>query len=146
MSLYRLLYVSQSCLPSDRATAIVSSIVEVSRVRNARENINGALLFTGKHFAQVLEGKREAVCRLMSDIEGDPGHRDIEIVHQGEVARSMFERWAMAYCGPVTYVERLIADVRGASNDPFRSRFRVAALEEFIHRFVLTSATAPMAS
>lgn len=122
--------------------AIVGSIVEVSRERNAREHINGALLFTGSAFVQVLEGERDAVRALMRDIEGDRGHRDIEIVHQGDGERRMFERWAMAYCGPVTYVEGLIKGVRGASKDPSAFRVQVATLEQFVRSFVLSSSAA----
>lgn len=75
-----LLYVTRSVIaPDDTATA-VRAIVAVAQSRNADLNVTGALLFTGSHFAQILEGKAEAIGLLLASIRRDPRHRDIVVV------------------------------------------------------------------
>lgn len=109
---YRLLYVSRSLLPEGTADEAVTSIIEVSQVRNTREKITGALLFSGDHFVQVLEGEMAAVLRLMGDISADPRHTDIEIAEQGSVPTRLFAAWSMGYWGRSQFVSRLVREMR----------------------------------
>jgi len=136
---YRLLYVSTSRLPQAEADDIVASIIDVARRRNSREGITGALLFTGSSFAQVLEGKAEAITALMADIRRDRGHHEIEIVQQGRVSSPQFARWSMAYCGRSTYVRQLVEAVRADPDDPRHRRAARNALLMFMQQSALHS-------
>lgn len=110
--MYRLIYTSRSRLPDAEADAVVAGIVEVSRHRNAREDITGALMFTGGTFAQILEGEADAVRRLMADIRRDRAHADIEVAHEGDVPARAFADWSMGYWGRSRYVAGLVEAVR----------------------------------
>ena len=78
----RLLYVSESYIsPSDTATS-VSEIVKHAQNKNDEIGITGALIFTGQHFAQVLEGPVDAISILMDNICNDARHGNILIAYK----------------------------------------------------------------
>lgn len=115
-----LTYVSKSRLASEDAEE-VDAIVEASRKNNARVGITGALLFTGRDFAQTLEGDRQAVLDLMERIKRDPRHDQVEIVHQSDNPVRSFANWSMAYRGLTTYVQRHVDAARDRSAHSFGS-------------------------
>lgn len=86
----------------------IEKIVEVARSRNAQLDITGALIFTEMRFAQVVEGRAEAIEDLMVSIRRDERHRDVQIVEVAEISTRRFPDWAMAYSGPSFYVDRHI--------------------------------------
>jgi len=135
----RLIYVSRSRLPEAEADDAVRAIVRVSRERNAREGISGALLFTGTGFAQVLEGGVDAVLLLMRDIERDSRHEAVEIVRQEKIAARRFGDWTMAYAGTSGYVRAQVEAARGAARDPAGKAADVAALLRLLHGFAVHS-------
>ena len=71
-------------------------------------DVTGALVFTGKNFAQVLEGRREAVEELMQSINKDERHRDVDVVAVDEIKERRFPGWSLAYAGPSIFVDRHI--------------------------------------
>ena len=89
----RLIYLSLAVanLSEDQVAAIVS----VSSLRNDEAGITGMLWFNGMHFAQVLEGEREAVAMTMRRIVQDDRHREIELVSDGDDDRRLFGSWGM---------------------------------------------------
>lgn len=134
--MFRLLYVSRSCLPEAQADGILDGIVAVSHARNACEGITGALMFTGASFAGVLEGERDAVLALTADIAQDRGHHDVWIAQEGIVKARQYDRWSVAYRGRSTYSQRLVESVRTASDDHMQLRGAVNALSRFIRECV----------
>ena len=94
-SIERLMYVSravQTLRPPD-----VESLVMCSQERNATEGITGALLFTGQHFSQTIEGPRGAVERIFRSISDDPRHEALHVLFRRAVPVRRFDRWRMAY-------------------------------------------------
>jgi len=103
-----LLYVSVSKLSGATALQEVEAIVTGSMVKNARQGITGALIFTGSHFAQVLEGDDERVDALMREICLDNRHSCVTVIRRWPVSVRRFESWSMAYSGGATYIGRPI--------------------------------------
>jgi hypothetical protein len=103
--LISLLYVSKA-IPAPDADDRVQAIVDVSIPRNASLDVTGALVFTGPHFAQVLEGPEEAVEELMVSIRRDARHRDVDVVESVEIPARRFTGWSLAYSGPSYFVDR----------------------------------------
>lgn len=99
-----LIYVSRR-LATD---ADIRDIVEISRARNARLQVTGALIATEARFAQVLEGSRGAVDELMDSIHRDPRHERVEVVQDRSSNERQFPDWTMAYSGGAVFAERLI--------------------------------------
>jgi hypothetical protein len=107
-----LFYVSRSTMDSPQQAGI-EDIASVARSRNAALDVTGALVFTGTHFAQLLEGPQAAIEELMKAIRSDHRHRDVDVVLNGPVATRRFDGWSMAYSGPSSFVRRRIEPLVG---------------------------------
>ena len=125
---YRLIYSSAATWEMGRGD--LEQMLEESRLRNAKRDITGVLVFVDGVFLQVLEGARDDVEDLMVSIRRDPRHRDIKVFHEEEVDRRTFPTWRMAYLSPqaadvsawvglegATSIESVLATLRG---DPDR--------------------------
>jgi hypothetical protein len=98
-ALLQIVYFSRAQV-SGRAEDIaetIRGILSVARTTNPALGITGALLFDGKHFAQVLEGPRGRVTDLLHHIQLDSRHSHISIVQEERVSERDFGGWAMAY-------------------------------------------------
>ncbi len=113
----RLLYCSISLLELPSAIDEVASIVRTSAAHNASINVTGALIYTGSHFAQALEGEASHVERLMKSITADRRHRRVTVIHQDDVSTRRFSRWGMAYRGSATYVGNRIEELLRSQSD-----------------------------
>lgn len=133
-----LLYISRSTIAPEEAEAVVAGIVAASVTRNAAAGVTGALLFTGTHFAQALEGDKAAIEDLMHRVTCDTRHDEIVIVEQGSLEQRRFETWSMAYFGPSQFVSRHVTRLL---NDPSPAERRRAAdwLGELLCEFAARS-------
>lgn len=87
-------YVSRSAVES---TAEVQQIVRVSRIRNGEHGVTGLLVYSGEHFAQVIEGQAEDLAPIIDSIRRDPRH---QIVWERPLTSSddrWFGDWSMGY-------------------------------------------------
>ena len=98
---YRLIYTSRSLLGAVEETrvAAVAEILARSQAHNAHVGVTGALLFNGGCFAQVLEGRRDAVEATFERIQRDPRHRDVAVLQCEPVAERGFPHWSMGFVG-----------------------------------------------
>ncbi len=96
-SLHRFLYVSElsPAMPSN----VVGQILRHSRERNSVQQFSGALLFDGERFCQLLEGESAAVQALMTNIERDPRHGNLNVMFHAAVAPPrLMTLWQCGYC------------------------------------------------
>lgn len=108
LELSMLLYVSESLiLPRNTGTEL-AMIVDHSTRRNSALGITGSLVFTGAHFAQVLEGPPENLQALMASIQRDPRHTNIFVCLNDRISTRQFAKWALAYAGPAQYIARQV--------------------------------------
>ena len=93
--LVRLLYASRSTSEID--DALLSTILERSGRYNTEYGITGILCTypQGKVFLQALEGGREAVNALYSNIVRDPRHHDVTLLEYAEITERRFSSWRM---------------------------------------------------
>lgn len=114
------LYVSECRLPPSWVEATVTDIVAVSRTRNATLGVTGALLFTGRRFAQFVEGPSDGVAAVRDSIERDARHAAIRTVLAESRQDRQFDRWSLAYAGSSlfvsTRVESALDDARSADD------------------------------
>lgn len=108
LSLSQVFYVSRSlATPTD-----VTRILRCAREQNSRCGVTGSLLFTGGHFAQVLEGTPEAVAHTMDIIGADPRHEALMRLVEGDLTQRRFGAWSMAFAeapGADDLIEQLLA-------------------------------------
>ncbi len=91
--LYRIAYQSQPTVPV--TLQLVNAIVTPARRRNAAAGITGFLTFRPEWFLQVLEGERDAVCRVFASIEKDRRHHALVLLDQRPIAVREFPTWSL---------------------------------------------------
>jgi hypothetical protein len=112
MSLVRLAYISASLLADDpNARRKLADLLLASRRNNEQSEVTGALLATGRSFAQVLEGERDAVEATYERIARDKRHKDIVLTLYESIEVRRFPDWAMAALGPSHSAEQAVARV-----------------------------------
>ena len=130
-----LLYVSTSRIDPDMAEDVVAGIVAASIPRNRDRGLTGSIIFTGTHFAQILEGAPEMIDRLLASLGTDGRHGDLVVVARSPLSARRFGQWSMAYSGPSQFIGRQINRV---VNDPSPPELRRAAgwLTDVMREFV----------
>lgn len=101
-----LMYISESNLDCARAASVVATILDVSIMNNGLCGVTGALVYTGDHFIQVLEGEGSTIDGLLSNLETDLRHRSLKVVKTGPLPARRFISWSMGYVGPSNFVTR----------------------------------------
>jgi hypothetical protein len=122
VTLNSLLYVSTSQLAPEGADDEVLAIVRAAELRNASLELTGALLFSGTHFVQVLEGADEEVDVLLSSLQRDSRHRNLTVIVREPIASRRFADWRMAYSGPSQFVARHVTRVLNEKSPADRER------------------------
>jgi len=99
--LYRLVYYSRNAIfgLDEEVTGSVDAILATSQRNNARVGVTGALMFTDGLFAQVLEGRMEAVEEVFERIQLDDRHAEVQLLSFAPVETRVFPNWAMAFVG-----------------------------------------------
>lgn len=132
MVIWTIFYVSMATLHGEDPEAVLTAITETSVQRNGLANVTGALVFGGRHFAQILEGDREAVERIMASIAKDPRHRGVRYLENGPRPVRRFADWRVAFAGPSHFVQRQL--VQALDDADTVRRFRSC---ERLERFML---------
>jgi hypothetical protein len=99
---YSLLYISDNMATASSLDATTDAIVATSLRRNARLHITGALVATGGHFAQILEGPRASIGQLMDSIASDARHANVRVIDAHDIDQRFFPCWSLAYLGSRT--------------------------------------------
>ena len=93
--LYHLGYVSTEALKFSEEALV--ALLSEARNANADRNVTGLLLYREGSFYQVLEGSESAVMATFHDIEGDPRHKEVRILFNGETDVREFADWKMGF-------------------------------------------------
>ena len=112
----RLLYISDSRIDHLDADSFETEVVVAARIKNAILGLSGALLFTGAHFAQILEGPKPSIDAMMQSLQNDDRHENIAVIERSAIDTRRFADWQMAYFGPSQFVSRHVTRLlNGAS-------------------------------
>jgi hypothetical protein len=98
-------YVSRARSAFDESA--VRAILASARRHNPRLGISGCLLFSGRCFAQVLEGERAAVDELAACIATDPRHDAVRFLHRASRSDREYADWPMGYLHDVNLEDDL---------------------------------------
>ena len=91
MSVFQSFYVSRATDAFDHAS--IQSMLQGAQRSNAGLRITGCLLFSGRCFAQVLEGDEAAVTALTQRIATDPRHTDLRLLSKTRRAEREYADW-----------------------------------------------------
>ena len=104
-----LTYVSECRIAGSETVSEIELILACANERNARDKITGVLLFTGRHFAQTLEGAAPEVDGLFASIGRDWRHAVLAVVDRRVVVARKFPHWSLSYAGPSLFVAATVA-------------------------------------
>jgi hypothetical protein len=93
--LYHLGYVSTEALKFSEEALV--ALLSEARNANADRDVTGLLLYREGSFYQVLEGSESAVMATFQDIEGDPRHKEVRVLFDGETDAREFADWQMGF-------------------------------------------------
>ena len=93
--LYHLGYVSTEAVKFSEEGLV--ALLSEARNANADRDVTGLLLYREGSFYQVLEGSESAVKATFRDIEGDPRHKEVRILFDGETYAREFADWRMGF-------------------------------------------------
>ena len=83
--LYRIVFVSEMIGASGRDVQSVAEILGVSERNNRRDEISSAMMFHDGEAAQVAEGARADLDRLLTRLSNDPRHRNLRVLEDRPV-------------------------------------------------------------
>lgn len=106
-TLERLFYVSR--IAEADGPVDIQRILGPARMRNRRLDITGMLAYSGRHFAQVLEGAAAAVEQLVAAVARDTRHTDFTIVFRKTIVARHYGEWEMGYIEGFGAAERIEA-------------------------------------
>lgn len=111
MTDYRLVYYSENRVPSSQLSAEIETILAASRRNNVLVGITGALMFSGGHFAQVLEGSQAAIESTFERIQQDRRHGNVNLLEFSSAPTRGFQNWSMAFIGSSDDVTAEVKDI-----------------------------------
>ncbi|MBA4109790.1 MAG: hypothetical protein C0487_09385 [Leptothrix sp. (in: Bacteria)] len=93
--LRRVFYVSRADASVDSFT--MNDIVLRAQRSNRRMDVTGVLAYSGKHFAQVLEGSDEELAALTTKISRDKRHSDVVVLFDEPISKRDYGEWSMGF-------------------------------------------------
>ena len=115
----------------------LKKIILSCKKNNPSQGLSGALLFSDKYFAQILEGDRKAVTETFCRISQDPRHSDIVMLRAVPISERTFVDWSMAFAGQSEVVESLY-NKYSTFNEFNPAKMTADSLERFIEELVST--------
>lgn len=94
-NLKQIFYISRMAEGVDERA--IRNILTISRRNNRMLDVTGCLSFTGRHFAQVIEGREDAIAELTRRIYADPRHADFRLLVDRTTTLREHPLWSMAY-------------------------------------------------
>jgi hypothetical protein len=133
-----LIYVSRSRLLLPSQAGEIDRIVAGSIERNGRLQVRGALIFTERHFAQILEGPPSAIIELMDSIRRDERHEAVTVIEDKPIDGYRFPDWSLAYWGDAGYMDQHVARVLDKADALSRTQ-QTANLYELMQKLAQAS-------
>lgn len=94
MPMQQLIYASR---PFGYDTAALAGILSASRVRNAQNDITGALICRSDIYLQLLEGPVGKVENTFERILTDDRHVEVQVLVRSQIDDRLFPEWAMRH-------------------------------------------------
>jgi len=120
MKLETLAYVSEAA--PGLGLRDLKHILRRAREHNFRADVTGYLVYDGVWFAQLLEGRSEALDEIVARIEADSRHLGYNEILREEITQRCFEGWCMGCANLAAPVHVDTSELRGLIQDFVGSR------------------------
>ena len=88
-------YTSKYAGTAEDINAVLADIIKSSKINNVEHDITGLLFYHNGRFVQVLEGDKDSLERLMSILEKDDRHEDVQRIIDQSIKKRGFQEWSM---------------------------------------------------
>ncbi|WP_158622928.1 BLUF domain-containing protein [Aquabacterium soli] len=130
MPLKRLIYVSQAA--AAMSAPDLQRLQSLSERNNRRQDITGALGFTGRYFIQCIEGRAEPIDTLMRRIAADTRHTAVLELCTVDADRRLFDQWSMRYFDSHALDDDVHQVHQAGQRDPARAQWLIDRMTEFL--------------
>jgi hypothetical protein len=93
--MHLIIYTSKYVGRAEDLDDVLADIVVRSEINNLEFGITGLLFYQNGRFIQVLEGERDSLEGLMSILEQDDRHENIQRIIDQSIKKRAFEEWSM---------------------------------------------------
>jgi hypothetical protein len=93
--MHLIIYTSEYTGRAEDIDDVLTDIVTRSEINNLEFGITGLLFYHNGRFIQVLEGERDSLEGLMSILEKDNRHRNIQRIVDQTIKKRAFQEWRM---------------------------------------------------
>jgi hypothetical protein len=93
--MHLIIYTSKYVGRAEDIDDVLADIVVRSEINNLEFGITGLLFYQNGRFIQVLEGERDSLEGLMSILEQDDRHENIQRIIDQAIKKRAFEEWSM---------------------------------------------------
>jgi len=90
-----IVYTSEYIGKEEDINLVLDDIVKKSKINNPEHGITGLLFYHNQRFIQVLEGERDTLEGLMSILEKDNRHKNIQRILDQQIKKRGFKDWNM---------------------------------------------------
>jgi hypothetical protein len=94
--MHLIIYTSKYVGRPEDINDVLADIVSRSKINNLEHGITGLLFYHNGRFIQVLEGERDSLEGLMSILEKDRRHQNIQRIVDQAIKKRAFEDWDMS--------------------------------------------------
>lgn len=101
MSMQQLIYASR---PFGYSASVLAGILSGARVKNAQNDITGALICRPDLYLQLLEGPVGRVETLFDKICDDDRHVEVQVLVRSKVVDRLFPAWAMKHDPAISWL------------------------------------------
>lgn len=111
-ALVSLTYISECRIPAEQLGREIEAFLVRARTFRQTRTITGALLYTGQHFVQTLEGRPIVLDALTRIVQRDRRQFGLHVIDRRAITTRTFPLWSMAYAGPSVFVARSLERAR----------------------------------
>lgn len=90
----QLVYISRPTIPVGKA---ILEFVPVAQEKNLEHQITGLIISNEKFYLQLIEGPRNEINQLYSNIMADKRHSDLSLLRYTDTRVREFPNWSMAH-------------------------------------------------
>jgi hypothetical protein len=93
--MHLIVYTSEYIGRKEDINPVLDDIVKKSKINNPEHGITGLLFYHNQRFIQVLEGEKDSLEGLMSILEKDNRHKNIQRILDQPIKKRGFRDWNM---------------------------------------------------
>ena len=93
--MHLIVYTSEFSGNNDHIDDVIEKILEKAKKRNVEHGITGLLFYHQGRFLQIIEGSKDSLNDLMTKLESDPRHTNVERLVDEEIKVRSFDNWNM---------------------------------------------------